>query len=99
VLEELGFKLRQTAINAFEFSLLLLPVSPMFPPEVEGQATKGMTRLITGSDGESRVQDGFLQSLTKPLHSMVLGLLPEPVGEINAGGGASRSTSSGTLSR
>ena len=66
--------------------LLDVPVSPMFPPELEGQVTQGMTQLITESQGESRVQDGLIQFLTAPLYGMIRVLFPEPLGEINAGG-------------
>ena len=61
-------------------------VSPVFSPELEGQATNALIQLIDGCRNASQIPLELLQPAQQAIRGMIRELFPEALGEINPGG-------------
>ena len=61
-------------------------MSPVFSPELEGQATNALSQIIDGCRGPSEIPRELLHPAQQAIRGMIRGLFPEALGEINPGG-------------
>ena len=61
-------------------------VSPVFSPELEGQATSALSQLIEGCRGVSEIPEELLFPAQQAIRGLIRELFPQGLGEINATG-------------
>ena len=67
-----------------------VPVTPVFPPELEGKLANTLRRLIVENGGKKKVDSSNIEQVSVAINAMVSELILGSTGEINVSGCASQ---------